>query len=230
MTHALLPNDLVLVTGCTGFLGAWTVVLCLKAGARVRGTMRNAKKAQFLVDVVAKMGKSKDFELATLDLETSPESAWTEAMKGVDFVLHTASPFPAKTPSDENVLIRPAVEGTLRALRAADATDTVRRVVVTSSVASIAYGGSPNQEKALYDEDDWSHTEAGSTIAAYPKSKTLAERAAWKFFREERKRQSWTLSVVNPCAIIGPVLGPDAGEFWAGAERTRRGRETDDEF
>ncbi|MFG1709816.1 NAD-dependent epimerase/dehydratase family protein [Nonomuraea sp. M3C6] len=115
---------------------------------------------------------------------------------------HVASPFPSAPPDDEDELIRPAVEGTLRVLRAArDA--GVRRVVVTSSFGAIGYGH-PDTERP-FTEDDWTDVDGG--VAPYIKSKTLAERAAWDFMT--RQGGPMELSVVNPVGIFGPVLGPD---------------------
>ena len=98
------------------------------------------------------------------------------AIEGCDYVVHTASPFPDDIPKDENVLIRPAVDGTLAVMRAAHKYK-VKRVVVTSSVASIMVQLQINA-KASYNEDNWSDLQA---CKAYDKSKTLAEKAAWDF-------------------------------------------------
>jgi dihydroflavonol-4-reductase len=113
-----------------------------------------------------------------------------------------ASPFPPRSPAHEDELIVPAREGTLRVLRAARAAG-VRRVVITSSFAAIGYGHPPQQ--APFDESYWSNIEG--TAAAYVKSKTLAERAAWQFIVEEGG--GLELAVVNPVVVLGPVLGTD---------------------
>jgi dihydroflavonol-4-reductase len=116
--------------------------------------------------------------------------------------LHVASPFPARPPRREDELIGPAREGTLRVLRAArDA--RVKRVVLTSSFAAIGYGHPARATP--FDETTW--TDATAPVSAYVKSKTLAERAAWDFIRAEGG--GLELAVVNPVAILGPVLGPD---------------------
>lgn len=127
---------------------------------------------------------------------------WPAAVAGCDYVLHIASPLPSAVPKDDDELIVPAREGTLNVLRAArDA--GVRRVVLTSSLAAIGYGH-PLRE-APFDERSW--TVLGPDVAAYVKSKTLAERAAWQFV--EREGGSLELAVVNPVGVFGPVLTAD---------------------
>jgi dihydroflavonol-4-reductase len=118
-------------------------------------------------------------------------------------VLHVASPFPPKAPKHEDELIVPARDGAVRVLRAArDA--GVERVVMTSSFAAIGYGH--KARTAPYTEKDWTDISSGD-VAAYPKSKTIAERAAWDFIA--REGGGLELSVVNPVAIFGPLLSAD---------------------
>jgi dihydroflavonol-4-reductase len=117
-------------------------------------------------------------------------------------VLHVASPLLTAAPRDEDELIRPAREGSLRVLRAAHRAG-IRRVVLTSSFAAIGYGRPLDRP---YDERDWTDP-AAPGLAAYPKSKTLAEKAAWDFVDGEG--QGLELAVVNPVGIFGPLLGPD---------------------
>jgi len=114
-----------------------------------------------------------------------------------------ASPLPPSVPKHEDELIVPAREGTLRVLRAARGAG-VKRVVVTSSFAAIGYGQTDHQKP--YDETDWTDPNAEG-LAAYPKSKTIAERAAWDFMAKEGGKME--LSVVNPVAVFGPVLAAD---------------------
>ena len=118
-------------------------------------------------------------------------------------MLHVASPFPANVPRNEDDLIAPPRDGTLRVLRAArDA--GVKRVVLTSSFAAIGYGS--KERTAPFDETVW--TDPGrDDVFPYQKSKTLAERAAWDFLA--REGGGLELSVINPVMVMGPVLGPD---------------------
>ena len=118
-------------------------------------------------------------------------------------MLHVASPFPSSVPKNEDELIVPARQGTLRVLRAArDA--GVKRVVLTSSFAAIGYG--QKEQQAPFNETNWTNPN-GQDVLPYAKSKTLAERAAWDFIAQEGK--GLELSVVNPVGVFGPVLGPD---------------------
>ena len=135
--------------------------------------------------------------------DLTADGGWAQAVAGADYVLHVASPFPATAPKDEDEVIVPARDGTLRVLRAAR-DGGVRRVVLTSSFAAVGYGHGTTSR--VFDERDW--TDAGGPgVGAYVKSKAVAERAAWDFTEAEGK--DLELSVVNPVGILGPVLGPD---------------------
>jgi len=141
--------------------------------------------------------------LSFLAADLESDAGWPEAVAGRDYVLHVASPLPPSVPKNEDELIVPAREGTIRVLRASrDA--GVKRVVVTSSFAAIGYGH--KERKTPFTEADWTDP-AGSDVMPYTKSKTLAERAAWDFIAKEGG--TLELSVVNPVGVFGPVLGPD---------------------
>src|SRR6476661_7698297 len=192
-----MPDQLVLVTGGSGFIGAHCIRRLHEDGYRVRTTVRSlAREAE-----VRQMAGEGPLEFAEADL--TDDAGWAEAVAGCDFVLHVASPFPLGQPKHEDELIVPARDGALRVLRAArDA--GVRRVVLTSSFAAIGYGH--DEGDAVADETRWTDVD-GPGVSAYAKSKTLAERAAWDFVRAEGG--SLELATVNPVAVLGPLLGPD---------------------
>lgn len=192
----------VLVTGGSGFIGCHCILKLLAGGYDVRATVRHLDREPD-VRAMLRAGGAEPLErlsFAAADLEN--DAGWSAAAQGCDYVLHVASPFPAGRPSHEDELIVPAREGTLRVMRAARGAG-VRRVVLTSSFAAIGYGHPPRA--APFDEKDWTLPAAG--VSAYAKSKTLAERAAWDFVA--REGGGLELSVVNPVAVFGPVLGPD---------------------
>jgi len=192
----------VLVTGGSGFIGAHCILQLLEAGYRVRTTIRSLKREAEVRSMLKIGGVAAGEALAFFAADLSADAGWQEAVNGCDYVLHVASPFPTDAPKDEDELIRPAREGTLRVLRAARQAG-VSRVVLTSSFAAVAYGHPPTARP--FTEEDWTDVNGG--IRAYPKSKTLAERAAWDFIA--REGGALELSVVNPTAVFGPVLGPD---------------------
>jgi nucleoside-diphosphate-sugar epimerase len=193
----------VLVTGGSGFIGSHCILQLLAAGHQVRTTVRSLKREGDVRAMLNEGGAEPGDRLSffTADLEKDP--GWPEAVAGCEYVLHVASPLPPSLPKNEDELIVPAREGTLRVLRASrDA--GVKRVVQTSSFAAIGYGHP--EQKTPFNETDWTDPNA-SDVQPYTKSKTLAERAAWDFIA--REGGSLELSVVNPVGVFGPVLGPD---------------------
>jgi dihydroflavonol-4-reductase len=192
----------VLVTGGSGFIAGHCILQLLASGHAVRTTLRNPQREAGVRATLRAAGATASEQLSFGLADLNADAGWTEAVRGCEYVLHVASPFPAGIPKHEDELIQPAREGTLRVLRAArDA--GVRRVVLTSSFASIGYGHPP--QTAPFDETSW--TNLGGEVAAYPKSKTLAERAAWDFIA--REGGALELAVVNPVGVFGPVLNGD---------------------
>lgn len=190
----------VLVTGGSGFIASHCILQLLSAGHRVRTTVRNLARESHLRALLKEGGAEPGGELELFVADLEADAGWASAVAGCDYVLHVASPFPAKVPKHEDELIIPAREGTLRVLRASrDA--GVKRVVQTSSFAAIGYGH--KSRSTPFDETSWTDTSA--RLAPYTKSKTLAERAAWDFI--SREGGALELAVVNPVAVFGPVLG-----------------------
>ncbi len=198
-----MSGELVLVTGGSGFIGTHCILQLLDAGYRVRATVRSLKREADVRAMLKAGGAEPGDRLSFVAADLQNDAGWPEAAAECDFALHVASPLPASVPKDENELIIPARNGTLRVLRAArDA--GVKRVVLTSSFAAIGYGNKPRE--APFNETDWTDPNAKGVLP-YVKSKTLAERAAWDFIASEGGNLE--LSVVNPVAVFGPVLGPD---------------------
>ena len=194
----------VLITGISGFIAKHCAVELLQQGYRVRGTVRSAGKADAVRKTLAAHANVSRLEFVVADLESDP--GWADAMQGVHRVLHLASPFPLAQPKDEAELIRPAVDGTLRVLRAAKAAE-VKRFVQTSSTVAVIFGHG-GRHSGAYTEADWTDVDAPH-VTAYAKSKTLAERAARDFVA--RQCPALHYASVNPGLVLGPLLDNDAG-------------------
>jgi dihydroflavonol-4-reductase len=191
-----MADTKVLVTGATGFIAGHCIEELLKSGYAVRGTVRSLKTADVahLQAVSGRAGGSLEFVEARLDAD----AGWAEAVDGCEYVWHIASPNPIEAPTDEDQVVRPAVDGTLRILRAASESGGVRRVVLTSSTDAITHGHD-QADSRLFTEADWSNLDRS---APYPKSKVLAEKAAWQFVENE----PFELVTVNPGLVLGPLL------------------------
>jgi dihydroflavonol-4-reductase len=175
--NKMLDNSLitVLVTGSSGFIGTHCVLKLLEQGYKVRGTLRNLGRQKHLREVFSQhTHATNNLEFVQTDL--LKDDGWTEAVSGCEYVLHVASPFPSEVPVDEDALIRPARDGTMRVLKSASKAN-VKRVVLTSSDAAIKVGHADKEYS--FDESDWS--DLSRNADAYAKSKTLAEQAAWKY-------------------------------------------------
>lgn len=196
-------NIWVLVTGGTGFVGIHAILQLLQKGYKVKTTLRSLKRKDDIIAML-KTGGIQSFEhLIFVEADLTKDDNWHEAVKDCTYVLHIASPILLALPKDENEMIRPAVDGTLRVLKAArDA--GVKRVVMTSNFGAVGY--SHKHPQIPIAEAEWTDpNEKG--LSSYNKSKVLAERAAWDFI--QREGGNMELSVINPVGIFGPSLGPD---------------------
>ncbi len=193
--------EVVLVTGIGGFVARHVAVALLRQGYDVRGTVRSPARTAEIERAIRGAGGTEAGQLTFAAADLLDDAGWAEALSGVAYVMHTASPFPASVPGEEADLIEPARSGTLRVLKAARAA-AVRRVVLTSSIAAAIYG----EGRAPFTEENWS--DPGSPLSTpYYRSKTFAERAAWDYARES----GLELVVINPGMILGPLIGGEVG-------------------
>ena len=209
-------TETILLTGISGFIAKHVAVKLLNAGYAVRGTVRRLDRAEEVQSAVAPHLTAGAGGLSFVQADLESDAGWAEAMAGVAAVVHTASPFPLAQPRDEQMLIRPAMEGTLRVLKAAQSAG-VRRVVLTSSSVAVLNDGKPG---VLQDESDWCDVSLPGTTA-YAKSKTLAERAAWEFARGT----GMALTTINPGLVLGPPLDIHYGSSLRVVERLLKGRD-----
>jgi dihydroflavonol-4-reductase len=214
----------VLITGASGYIGKHITLQLLNQGYEVRASVRNLSKSAEVISAVEPglVDKSKlDKRLTFVELDLEKDAGWDVALTGIDVLMHTASPFPIASPKDENELIRPAVEGTLRALRAAKSAG-VKRVILTSSVAAI-YGCELPAGKTEYDETMWTDVTHPIGEGAYTKSKTLAEKAAWDFVKNQAPEIA--LTTINPVLVLGAPLDKNFGSSISLVERILKGKD-----
>ncbi|MFB8182242.1 SDR family oxidoreductase [Streptomyces sp. NPDC055966] len=192
----------VLVTGGTGFIGSWCILALLDTGHTVRTTVRDLQREPALRSWLHEAAVFDDDRLTVVRADLQHSDGWDAAVADCEHVLHVASPTLRHTPASDDDLVVPAREGVLRVLRAArDA--GVRRTVLTSAFGAVGIGHPPRSTP--FTEEDW--TDIDADIPPYQRSKTLAERAAWRFIREEGGGME--LTAVHPVGVFGPLLGPD---------------------
>ena len=198
------PKAPVLVTGASGYIASWLVKYLLEAGYTVHGTVRDPAKKAGMEHLQALADKHGD-RLKLFKADLLAHGSYDAAMRGCELVMHTASPFVIQGIKDaQEELVRPAVEGTRNVLESANRTPSVKRVVLTSSVASI-YGDAVDGRKVpngIFTEEQWNTTSSVSH-QPYSYSKVAAEREAWEI---QRKQSRWDLVTINPGLVLGPSL------------------------
>ena len=192
----------VLVSGVSGFIGMHCAKQLLDKGYKVVGTTRSASKHD---EVMAAIGHEN---LSLVNADLLSDENWDSAIEGCDYVLHVASPVMMGEPDHEDVLVKPAKEGTMRVVQLA-AKHKVKRVVITSSVAAVSYG--PHHHKDHFDDTDWSDINDPG-IPSYNKSKTVAEKAAREFVAGLSGEDKLEICTMHPALVVGPSLSSDIGE------------------
>lgn len=193
----------ILVTGGTGYIGAWVVKKLLEKNYIVRMTVRDkdqTHKYQFLQGFAEKgHGKLEIFEANLL-----AKGSFDEPAKGADAIMHVASPFTLRFKDAQKDLVDPALIGTRNVLEAANRSGTVKRVVLTSSVAAV-HGDAIDMQEAGLDEFNEEHFNTTSSVShqPYSYSKVIAEKEAWKLAEQQN---NWKLVVINPSFVLGPPL------------------------
>ncbi|KAG6400632.1 hypothetical protein SASPL_137473 [Salvia splendens] len=204
----------VCVTGASGYVASWLVKLLLRRGYTVNASVRdtnNPKKTQHLLELD---GAKERLNLIKADL--LEEGSFDAVVDGCDGVFHTASPFFIGTNDPQADLIDPALKGTLNVLGSCARTPSIKRIVLTSSIAAVFANGKPRTPEVVVDETWWSDPDFCK------KTQTLAEDAAWKFVKEK----GIDMVAINPSMVIGPLLQPTLNTSSASISNLINGAET----
>lgn len=192
------------VTGATGFIASYLVKDLLQRGYTVRGTVRSPDDVSKVGHLLELPGAKERLSLYKAELLT--EGSFDSVVDGVDGVFHTASPFFTKNVTDpETQLLNPALKGTLNLLQAVAKAKSVKRVILTSSIASVIYNRRTRTPDTVVDDSWWSDPDfCRENKAWYMMSKTIAEKAAWEFVKDKH----FDLVVINPAMVYGTMLQP----------------------
>jgi len=195
----------VMVTGATGYVAGHLIKKLLENGFRVNAAVRDPKNLEKL-KYLNKIAEESSGSIEYFKADLLQEASYEEAMKGVQVVFHTASPFTLEVENPQKELIDPALLGTRNVLNSVEKCESVKRVILTSSCAAI-YGDNvdvlqlPNQ---IATENDW-NLSSSLDYNPYSYSKKLAEKEAWTI---NEKQSRWSLVCINPCLVIGPGVNP----------------------
>ncbi|MDX1452834.1 MAG: aldehyde reductase, partial [Oleiphilaceae bacterium] len=202
MSEPKQQTQKVCVTGASGFIAAHLVKQLLEQGYEVTGTVRGqADDYPYLTNLP---GAQERLQLVQADL--LKKGAFDAAVADCDVVMHTASPYVVNVKNPQKELVEPALQGTTNVLRSCLKSASVKRVVLTSSMAAIT--DQPDSNK-VFSEADWNE-KSSLQRNPYYYSKTLAEKAAWDFV--DQHNTPFDLVVINPYMVIGPSLGPGLNE------------------
>jgi dihydroflavonol-4-reductase len=196
-------NEPVMVTGATGFVASWLVKKLMDNGITVHAAVRNPEDTIKLAHL-KNLESSSSGKIIFFKSDLLEDGIYLKAMEGCSVVFHTASPFNFKVTDNQLGFVDPAFKGTRNVLDSVNKTETVKRVVLTSSCVAII--GDTVEMSTYADkmitEDMWNTT---STVNhnPYNYSKTVAEKLAWEM---NEKQERWKLVVINPSFVMGPTL------------------------
>ncbi|TMW87335.1 hypothetical protein EJD97_020091 [Solanum chilense] len=211
----------VCVTGASGYIASWLVKFLLQRGYTVKATVRDLNDQKKVDHLTSLDGAKERLHLFKADL--LEEGSFDAVVEGCEGVFHTASPFYLAVKDPQAEMIDPALKGTLNVLGSVAKTPSVKRVVLTSSVAAVAFNGKPRTPEVVVDETWWSDPDfCRESQLWYVLSKTLAEDAAWKFVKEK----AFDMVTINPAMVIGGLLQPTLNTSAAAILQLLNGSET----
>ncbi|XP_021682953.2 phenylacetaldehyde reductase-like [Hevea brasiliensis] len=214
-------GKIVCVTGASGYIASWLVKLLLLRGYTVKASIRDPNDPRKTEHLRALEGAEERLQLFKANL--LEEGSFDAAVEGCEGVFHTASPFYHDVKDPQAELIDPALKGTLNVLNSCAKVPSIKRVVLTSSTAAVAFNGKPRTPEVVVDETWFSDPDfCKESKLWYVVSKTLAENSAWKFAKEK----SIDLIAINPAMVIGPLLQPTLNTSAAAILRVVKGANT----
>ncbi|CAM8949662.1 unnamed protein product [Rhodiola kirilowii] len=214
-------GKVVCVTGASGYIASWLVKLLLQRGYTVKASVRDPNDPKKTQHLTALDGAKERLQLYKANL--LQQGSFDPIVEGCEGVFHTASPFYHAVDDPQGELIDPAVKGTLNVLSSCAKVPSLKRVVLTSSIAAVAYNGKPRTPEVVVDETWFSNPDVCKEMKLwYVISKTLAEEAAWKFVKEK----GIDMVTINPAMVIGPLLQPTLNTSAAAILNLINGSET----
>ncbi|PON59079.1 NAD(P)-binding domain containing protein [Parasponia andersonii] len=203
MSNLTGAGRVVCVTGASGYIASWLVKFLLQRGYTVKASVRDPNDSRKTAHLTSLDGAKERLQLFKANL--LDEGSFDSGIEGCEGVFHTASPFYHDIEDPQAELIDPAVKGTLNVLNSIAKFPSIKRVVLTSSIAAVVYNGKPRTPDVVVDETWFSDPNVCKESKLwYVLSKTLAEDAAWKFVKEK----GIDLVTINPAMVIGPLLQP----------------------
>ncbi len=198
-------KNIIMVTGGTGYIGLWIVKKLLGKGYTVRVTVRDKNKKE-KIELLKNIEKRSDGKLEIYEADLLKEGTFDKAAKGADAIIHVASPFTLKFKDPVKDLIDPAVKGTVNVLNAANKSGSVKKIILTSSVAAV-HGDTVDMKNLGLKEFTEEHFNESSSKKHQPYyySKVTAEKKAWELYESQ---DNWELVVINPSFVMGPMLTP----------------------
>ncbi|GAB2229260.1 hypothetical protein Droror1_Dr00023398 [Drosera rotundifolia] len=202
-----MKNDkVVCVTGASGYIASWIVKLLLLRGQAAASSwlhypsLYDPKKTEHLLALDGAKERLHLFEANLLQ-----DGSFDDAIDGCEGLFHTASPVTSDVKDPQAELLDPAVKGTLNVLHSCAKSPSIKRVILTSSMAAVVVNGQPLSPEVIVNESWWSSPEfARENELWYALSKTMSEDAAWKFTKEI----NFDMITINPAVVLGPLLQP----------------------